>query len=54
VLWWIGLFADISSTILIVINWVNNLIFGEQNKVSHSRAFLTLTVNIVITFGLVI
>jgi hypothetical protein len=54
VLWWIGLFADISSTNLILINWINNLVFGEQNKVTYNRAFFTLAVNIIITFGLVI
>ena len=53
-LWWFGLLSDLYSTTLIMINWVNNLVFGEQYKVYHYRGLLNLILNAGITLGLVI
>lgn len=52
-LWWIGLLSDIASTTHIFVNWINYLVFGEQNKVYLYRAFITLIINAGVSIGII-
>lgn len=53
-LWMTGLISDMKSMLLILFNWINNIVFGEQAKVHIYRTFFLLVVNAGITLGLVI